>query len=235
MKELVALLALLFATIAHAQNLQVTGPVKSAGRGCPNNDVSVTWSPDMAAFSILFDQLKAETTARGVDNRNCKVAFPLRIDAGWRLRLVQVEHRGFLNLAAGDRGQLIATYKFRGGKVCNDNRCRRSTPTELRRNYAGPISGDLYEVTGASSEWEFSACGGDIQMEIDTHLRVGGPTGSGALMVLDSIDGALNANAVYRMQIERCDEVQPGPGRPGPGPGPRPGPRPIPPPRPRFR
>ncbi|MEK7355676.1 MAG: DUF4360 domain-containing protein, partial [Bdellovibrionota bacterium] len=208
MKELIALIALLFATIsASAQNLQLTGPVQSAGRGCPNHDVSVTFSPDMMAFSILFDNLKAEVLDRGADNRNCKVGIPLRIEPGWRLRLLQVEHRGFLNLSPGDRGQLRALYKFRGGRVCNDERCRRSTPTELRREYMGPISGDIYEVIGATSEWEFSSCGGDISLEVDTHLRVGtapGRGGGGAIMVLDSIDGALNANATYRLQFERC-------------------------------
>ena len=233
MKELIALLALLFATTAaNAQNLQITGPTKSAGRGCPNNDVSVTWSPDMGAFSILFDQLKAEVTARGADNRNCRVVVPLRIDPGYRIRLMQVEHRGFLSLSPGDRGQLIATYNFKGGRVCNDNRCRRSQPQELRRDYRGPVTGDLHEVIYSTSDWQFSACGGDIQLDIDTHLRVGmGPGSGGALMVLDSIDGSVDANAVYRVAIERCEEVQPGP---GPGPRPPREPRPPRPPRGRF-
>jgi hypothetical protein len=227
-KELIALLALLFATVANAQNLQVTGPVKSAGRGCPNNDVSVTWAPDMGAFSILFDQLKAEVVDRGVDNRNCKIAFPLRLDPGWRIRLTQVDHRGFLSLNAGDRGQLIASYQFKGGRVCNDNRCRRPMPTELHRDYVGPISGDLYESIGASNDWQFSGCGGDIMMEIDTRLRVGMGSGHGqALMVLDSIDGSVNANAVYRLSIERCESQT------GPQPGPQPRPRPVPPRGPR--
>ena len=231
MKELIAILALLFASLAHAQNVTVTGAVKASGRGCPTGNVSVTFSPDMGAFSILFDELKAEVIGAGQDSKNCLVEFPLHIDPGYRLKITQVDHRGFQSLSAGDRAQLIAIYQWIGGNICTGRTCVRPIPIQLERDYVGPLNGDFLETIGATSDWQASTCGGDMHLRIDTHVRLGS-SGGGSMMTLDSIDGSLQPSSVYHLTAEPCGGPLPPP-PPGPGPGPGPGPRPPrPPPRP---
>ncbi|MES2855535.1 MAG: DUF4360 domain-containing protein [Bdellovibrionota bacterium] len=205
---LVLFIVMILTIRAQAQSnlLQLDGPVSSGGQGCPNESVNITFTPDMQAFTVLFDRMQSQPQPGSSDLKKCEIKLPVYLEPGYRLRIVQVDHRGFQSLQRGDRSEFASHLYWTGGDACNTRNCARSKPISLVKQYAGPIEEPLFETMRGDQKWEASPCGGKMQLEIETSVQVSSRDG-GAFMQLDSLDASLSANSIYKLSYEKCSDV----------------------------
>ncbi|HVK61157.1 MAG TPA: DUF4360 domain-containing protein [Bdellovibrionales bacterium] len=194
---LLLFIVLLLTVRAYSQTIQLDGAIEARGLGCPNESVNVTFSPDMKAFTVLFDRMATDAQPMTEDLKKCEISVPVYVEPGYRLRLAQVDHRGFQSLQRGDRSEFMSHFAWIGAS--------RSRPIGLIKNYDGPLEEPLFETLRADQKWEASPCGGSMRLDIETSIRVVSRSGA-AMMVLDSLDASLSANSIYRLAFERCDD-----------------------------
>lgn len=186
--------------------LQLDGPISAGGQGCPNESVNITFTPDMQAFTVLFDRMQAQPEPGREDLKKCEIKLPVYLEPGYRLRIVQVDHRGFQSLQRGDRSEFASHLFWGGGDLCSNGRCVRSKPISLVKQYAGPIEEPLFETLRGDQKWEASPCGGKMTLEIETSVGVISRNGTG-YMQLDSMDASLSANSIYKLSYEKCGDI----------------------------
>jgi hypothetical protein len=169
-----------------------------AGSGCPAGSVATNVSPDLQAFTLLFDDYIAEV-GPGISARekrkNCVVNVDLDFPQGWSYTVFTVDYRGFLDLERGMIGTQQTSYYFQGS----------SSTARLRTNSVGPISNDYHirDTLGVSA-LVWSPCGASRSLNMNTEVRIDNSRnrrGAG-LMTIDSIDGQLKH--IYGVQWRRC-------------------------------
>lgn len=192
--------AMLAATSASADApsyVRVRG-INFAGSGCPAGSVATNVSPDLQAFTLLFDNYIAEV-GDGVSARekrkNCVVNVDLDFPQGWAYTLFTVDYRGYIDLERNLVGTQQTSYYFQGS----------SATARLASNISGPVARDyqIRDTLGiASLVW--SPCGASRSLNMNTEVRIDNTRnrlGAG-LMTLDSIDGQLKH--IYGVQWRRC-------------------------------
>lgn len=172
--------------------------INFAGSGCPAGSVATNVSPDLQAFTLLFDNYIAEV-GPGISARekrkNCVVNVDLDFPQGWTYTVFTVDYRGFLDLERGLTATQQTSYYFQGS----------SSTARLASNFAGPAARD-YQVrdTLGVTSLIWSPCGASRSLNMNTEVRVDNTrnrSGSG-IMTLDSIDGQLKH--IYGVQWKRC-------------------------------
>lgn len=204
MRKLALLVStLLISTALQAQTISLAGPVTSSGNGCPQNQAQVVFSPSMSAFSVLYGQMSAESSVATDVSVNCNLEIPIRLPKGKRMRLVKVDHRGFINLNSGDAAQLSSRFLWIGGGVCTKF-CMPPAPVELKKQYLGPVQSDFTE-TMVSGNWnQKSGCGGDRVLRVQNTINIANRSGQQSILTLDSQDGTFAPESVYYVQFESC-------------------------------
>jgi hypothetical protein len=171
--------------------------ISYAGSGCPAGSVAQNVSPDLQAFTLLFDQYIAEVgpgVPLGNSRKNCQILVDLDFPAGWSFSVLTVDYRGFADLEAGVSGQQQSSYYFQG----------QGATARLATNFSGPTSRD-YQIrdTLGLSAVVWSPCGAQRALNINTQVRLSAANRfARGILTTDSIDGAVRQ--IYGLQWRRC-------------------------------
>jgi len=156
------------------------------GTGCPQGTVGSFVSADGTTFTIIFDTFVASLGA-GIavteTRKNCQLNVNLQYPSGFQYSVLGTTFRGYASLTAGVTGVQSATYYFSGSSI------QASSSTTFK----GPTSGD-YEVSDSipftSTIW--SPCGAALPLNINSQVRLTGPTTGSGLLTEDSVDGKVD-------------------------------------------
>jgi hypothetical protein len=197
---LIASLAAASATSAFAQTppYVTVRNITYAGSGCPAGSVAQNLSPDLQAFTLLFDSFVAEG-GPGIPfsekRKNCQINVDLAFPNGWSYTIFDVDYRGYMSLESGTTGEQKSTYYFQGDS--------RQVP--LSTKYYGPRDGDYHiRDTLALNAVVWSPCGATRSVNVNAQVRVdtGSNRNARALLTLDSIDGVVKH--IYGIRWRRC-------------------------------
>lgn len=169
-----------------------------AGSGCPAGSVAENISPDLKAFTLLFDNYIAEV-GPGIPARekrkNCQINVDLAFPQGWSYTIFTVDYRGFMSLEARVTGLQKSSYYFQGSRAT----------ASLQSTFRGPTDED-YQVrdTLGLNALVWSPCGANRALNINTQIRVDNSRNRRGLglATLDSIDGQLQQ--IYGIRWRRC-------------------------------
>ena len=195
---------MMVAVFAANANAQVPGYVHVrslswAGSGCPAGSVASNVSPDLQAFTLLFDNYIAQI-GPGVplteSRKNCQIAVDLDFPSGWSYSILTVDYRGYADLESGVRGEQSSAYYFQGSTA---------TP-RLTTTMNGPAARDyqIRDTLGvAATVW--SPCGASRALNINSQVRLTSSNRNArGMLTVDSIDGQLKTLQVYGLQWRRC-------------------------------
>ena len=199
-QNILAVAALLLPTLAFSDSpppgaVQIRG-ISYAGTGCPAGSVAGNISPDLQAFTLLFDRFTAEAGPAiplSAGRKNCQLAVDLNFPTGWQYSLFTVDTRGYLQLEASTTAFVQNMYYFQG----------QSSGPVIRRNFVGSQAGDYVarDTLGVSSV-VWSPCSVNRALNISTSIGVNAPSGRRALATVDSIDGQFKL--IYAVAWRRC-------------------------------
>lgn len=194
------MLLLLASANANAKMPDAGAPADSAvPNGCPEGSYSVVNAPDGSALSILFDgfSIAAGPRADGVVLRKvCNIQVPLQLPDGYSLGVYRVDYRGFAHLDPTQTAELNVAYAL--GLQSNGRR--------FQRGIRGAHDGDFAftENIGAGLMRRVG-CGDAAVLNVAATLELqAGRQPSGALVALDSVDGAPKGGLVYRFNLKKC-------------------------------
>lgn len=159
-----------------------------AGSGCPAGTIAENVSPDLEAFTLLFDSYYAEA-GQGVplsaSRKNCQINIEFDCPAGWKYAILDLDTRGYAALESGVKGIQQTSFYYQG----------QSQTGSVARTFEGPFDGD-YQVRdvlpAAGRQW--GTCGPRARsLNINTSIRVDNLRNRRAsgLMTVDSVDGSL--------------------------------------------
>jgi len=158
-----------------------------AGTGCPAGTVAENVSPDLKAFTLLFDSFYAEAgpgLPLSASRKNCQLNIAFDCPSGWRFALVNLDTRGFASLDWNVKGVQQTSFYF--GSAMTGT---------IARDFHGPTAEDYVvrdTLPAASRVW--GSCGRNARsLNINASIRVDNMrnrSGSG-LMTVDSVDGSL--------------------------------------------
>lgn len=174
------------------------GQAKVYGAGCSNDKVTFSPSPEGTSFSVLFDGFTLESKKQ-VEAKYCTILVPVTVASGKRLKIQQIDLRGFMDLQKntwGGAGALPGFMNIRG-------------QTQYGSWAVDWIHGSYSENFIQSSTLQREAksfCGSGTQWLV-LHTFAGissyrGPSQVANTVMLDTIDGAGQLQA--RLQTERC-------------------------------
>jgi len=160
--------------------------ISYGGTGCPQGTVGSFISADRSTFTIIFDTFVA-SLGTGIavteTRKNCQLNVNLEYPSGFQYSVLGTTFRGYADLTDGVTGVQSATYYFSGSSI------QASSSTTFK----GPTSGD-YEVSDSipftSTIW--SPCGAALPLNINSQVRLTGPTTGSGLLTEDSVDGKVD-------------------------------------------
>ena len=170
--------------------------ITHGGSGCPQRTVSVAFTSDSTAFTMIFDAFIAQSGS-GIfpkDSRTaCQINMDLQYPAGWAYSMVTVDYRGYTGIPSGVTAVQRASYGFLG----------QDLRVVSRKEFHGPWYGD-YQVTdtlvGNSLNW--SMCNKTQRGIIRTAVVLLGNNSKPALITVDSLDKKVKQ--VYKLKWKRC-------------------------------
>lgn len=161
--------------------------LKYAGSGCPQGSVMQSISNTRTSFTLIFDTFVA-SSGSGIPStesrKNCVVMATLNVPPGTSWAVMQMQARGYVGLPAG----VTATHQVMF--AVNDQ--AQSSQTD----FAGPVDQDyLEEYASPANELEFSQCGQDVVLVINSEMRVAGNSNSPVQITTDSLDGQIESGS----------------------------------------
>lgn len=201
------------------------GTPSYGGSGCPQGSAAAVLAPDGSALSLLFDRFTVEAggaTGRRIDRKNCQIAVPLQVPAGYSVTILQVDYRGFVAAPAGSRVRMDSEHWLVGSGSDGNS-------LKFAQDIMGPINTNVTYSNQVPVETVVtSACGAAINLRSSASLMA--MASSMSFETLASIDSAdLSAGLVFNLRWTRCGgEPIPQPLPPVPQPLP-PAPQPLPP------
>lgn len=186
-----ALVAALLALSATGSNAQDPLPPVSfgepgyGGTGCPDGTGIVVRGFSNQAAAYVFDAYKVGDSGRSVDRKTCAIAIPVDVPAGVSVAVRNVGLRGAANLPDGLDATLTVE-AFSAGET--------GEPVEL--SFSGPANtGFLRFVTVPDDQLDWSACGEDINLRVNTSLRTKGN---------DEAAVSLSSLIIYPLATKAC-------------------------------
>lgn len=169
-----------------------------AGSGCPAGTVAENISPDLQAFTLLFDSYFAEV-GEGVATRekrkNCTINLSFSYPPGWQFALIEMHARGFVSLEQNVTAQQKTSFYFQGDTQTGS----------FEQNFSGPTDEDYIATSTipfTNAVW--SNCAANRALNVGTQVRLDNSrnrNGSG-LITIDSIDGVVTH--FYGLTWRRC-------------------------------
>lgn len=169
--------------------------VTANGTGCPDGTWDVAISEDGETFTLRFNAYEATIAAgQAVDLKDCRIDIQLRSGEGTQFAVAQFAYQGFVFLEKdGMSAEQSANYFFRRvrPRLVNTNQLRG--PKEESYIFTDDIR--------AGGEW--SACGRDDTLHVDTRLQVRNDRGLTGEGYINSavLDGAV---FTWKMKWRRC-------------------------------
>jgi hypothetical protein len=162
--------------------------IQYAGTGCPAGTVAGNVSPDLKAFTLLFDGYVAEAgpgVSLAASRKNCQLSISFTCPAGYQFALVDVDTRGFYSLDPFVTATQKTSFYFQGSAV---------TPS-VERVVTGSADGD-YQArdTFPAAQRVWGACGASSRaLNINTQVRVDNSRARNnrGIITVDSLDGSL--------------------------------------------
>ncbi|KAH8891189.1 hypothetical protein GQ53DRAFT_649066 [Thozetella sp. PMI_491] len=168
-----------------------------AGSGCPAGSVTGDLSDDLAAITLLYDNLTAQA-GNGVPaseyRKNCQLNFKINYSSGWQFSVVKADYRGYAQLPTGDSGTTKATYYFSG-----DSQQFSSAMT-----IDGPYEGDYIKIDQIGLDRTvWSPCGREALFNINSEVRLSPSDATNhAMMTVRLTD--LKFTQVHYLQWQTC-------------------------------
>lgn len=186
-----ALVAALLALSATGANAQDPLPAVSfgepgyGGSGCPDGTgIAIRGFTNQAA-AYVFDAYKVGDNGRAVDRKTCAIAIPVDVPAGVSVAVRTVGFRGAAKLPDG-LDATLSVEAFSAGET--------NEPQEIALS-GGMNSGYLRFITVPDDQLDWSDCGTDINLRVNTSLRTRGT---------EDADVSLNALIVYPLATKAC-------------------------------
>jgi hypothetical protein len=182
-------LLLMLAAPVEAASARV-GKIGLGGPGCPAGSATASITAD-GHLSIRFTQYRVSTGgARSFDRKACGLTIPISLPAGMAVAIVGVQYRGTNNLPAGAKSTISAEIFFAGGRG-----------PVVSRSFSGPLNRSFSHSTAAAGT-VWSACGADLNLRINSSLRVTTSGGRPARASVRSQD--VGAAFIYQLRYRRC-------------------------------
>ncbi len=171
------------------------GDPEYGGTGCPAGSAAVALSPDAQSLSILFDSfvVQAGGDFDSVGRKNCNLAVPVHVPAGYSVSIFQIDYRGFNYLPIGASSRFSVEYFFAGtrGPVYN-----KTFNGYLNENY---LIGN--SLVGSAISW--SECGDSVTLRANTSMMVNNRNRQeSAMSTVDSVD--IDAGIYFRLNWRPC-------------------------------
>ena len=191
------------------------------GNGCADGEADFVLTDDKRTLSVLFNSYvvqAGQSAGKPRDLKNCVILLPVAIPPGHRVAVIGLDYRGFAAVPAGGVAALRTNYQF-----FNANKEPISRRVIRNDDFTGPYDEDYILTTSLKGRMNWSECGRNIVLRIQTDLSAQTNAASEDTMAtLDSIDGTASEDLTYHLMWEKCELPGPGNG-PGHGPGPGPG------------
>jgi hypothetical protein len=159
------------------------------GSGCPQGSVGSSFANDRLSFTLIFDQfiaVNAPGTPAAAKRANCDVLINLHIPPGSGDVCFAADHRGYVQLPAGGRGNADAKYDFHSQGY---GRTRVGKGSDA---FVGPRAADYLRRDQSTVTWSTAASSMET-LSIGATLAL---TGAGtSQMTTDSIDGEIRLGA----------------------------------------
>jgi hypothetical protein len=169
------------------------------GSGCPAGTAWVNVAPDNTAFTVTYSDYTASAGA-GTDptdfRKNCQLGLRVNVPSGFTYAIAQADYRGYAFLERGATGLQRANYYFQG----------QSATATVSHYFSGYMDADWQTTDEVDvAALVFKPCGADINLNINTSLRVSAGTsnpGTTSVMTMDSTDGSVST--VYHFAWKAC-------------------------------
>ncbi len=188
------------ASVAAAPSGKITVDVVSVlGSGCPAGTAKVNVAPDNTAFTVTYTDYTAAAgpgTSATDFRKNCQLGLRVNVPSGFTYAIAEADYRGYAYLERGATGLQRANYYFQG----------QSATATVSHLFSGYMDADWQttdEVDVASLV--FKPCGADVNLNINTSLRVSTGTASPSstsVMTMDSTDGSVST--IYHFAWRTC-------------------------------
>jgi hypothetical protein len=155
------------------------------GSGCPDGTAQIVRGFSNQAAIYILDAYKVGDNGRAVDRQTCAIAIPVDVPAGVSVAIRNVAIRGTANLPDG----LDATVSVEAFTAATQGEIH-----EIPLNGA-MNSGYLRFVTIPDDKLQWSNCGADTNLRVNTSLRTRGDK---------KADVSLNALIVYPLATKAC-------------------------------
>lgn len=176
------------------RGLQI-GAVATGGNGCPQGSVFSTLDRNNKELLLFLDAMVAEVggTTR-IDRKSCAIAVPLRLPAGVRVTLVETRYEGF-NILTDGATSVLSSEAFIAGSQGQLN----------QEVFYGDLDQDFVVSNYAAVFNEGSACGGDVQLRINSSLRLKANVfGDAALAAITAL-GTTPSPIIQRLGFRKCN------------------------------
>lgn len=202
--------------------------VRTKGRGCAQNQVSVSIAPDGRSFSVLMDNYLAQTSPRmNLEMKNCALEVGIVAPAGWSYTLESADYRGFVQADAGTQVSHQVLYSFDGSRPPNERPGFEDSTGKYsfkQQIFNGPMLDNYFirnQIDPRTSLWSPCSNGRGHPLIIETFLIARAMNRGGiAQITLDTVDGAIEQQFAWTWR--QCHYTSPAPS-PQPNPTPPPG------------
>lgn len=161
------LVALAFASPVAAQDAPAQiayGDVGYGGTGCSDGTAIVYMAPDRLSGTILLNDYVVGDNGRSLDRATCAIAIPVDVPAGVQVAIRATGLHGSVSLPAGVDAT-INLEAFTAG----------DTGPVVETKLTGPLEEPLDTFTYIKdSDLQWSACGADINLRVNTSARTSG-------------------------------------------------------------
>ncbi len=185
---LVTALLALAATTAEAQEPLPAvsfGEPGYGGSGCPDGTGIAIRGFSNQAAAYVFDAYQVGDNGRAVDRKTCAIAIPVEVPDGVSVAVRDVALRGAAKLPEG-LDATIGVEVFSAGETGEINEIPLS---------GGMDSGYLRFVSVPEDQLDWSACGDDINLRVNTSLRTRGNRDAAV---------SLDALIIYPLATKAC-------------------------------
>lgn len=155
------------------------------GSGCPDGTAKVILGFSNQAAIYILDAYKVGDNGRAVDRQTCAIAIPVDVPAGVSVAIRNVAIRGAADLPEG----LDATVSVEAFTAATQGEINEITLNGAMK------SSYLRFVTIPDDKLQWSACGADTNLRVNTSLRTRGDK---------QADVSLNALIVYPLATKAC-------------------------------
>lgn len=140
------------------------GEVGYGGSGCSDGTATIVPGFSRQAAILIFDDYKVGANGRAVDRMTCGIAVPVAVPAGVQVAIRNIALRGTSSLPEG-LDATLSVEAFTAGSQGEVNEIGFSGPSQ---------TGYLRFVSIADDKLQWSGCGADTNLRINTNLRTRG-------------------------------------------------------------